>query len=276
MSVMLNFNLPEIKNIIKDIFIATKTKCVLYDENFNIIYAYPEEMCPFCTLVRNNPTYEKKCLKCDFMGFNNSLKSRKTEIYKCHMGLTEVISPIIYSDTVIGFIMIGQIMTEDSRETIRKNIESFPDKKMIPELFREFEKLSISEYENLYAVVNIIEMCASYLWLKQLISLKVNTMFFAIKDYISGHLQDNLSIASLCKIFNVSKSTLYALSIREFGKGISEYIRDMRIEKAKQLLSQIDSSVSEIAEQVGFMDTNYFIKVFKQYTGTTPGKWKNE
>ena len=32
---------------------------------------------------------------------------------------------------------------------------------MIPELFREFEKLSISEYENLHVVVNIIEICGS-------------------------------------------------------------------------------------------------------------------
>ena len=119
-------------------------------------------------------------------------------------------------------------------------------------------------------------MCASYLWLKELISLNVNTLSYAIRDYISKHLNGDLSIPHICKTFNTSKSTLYAISKKEFGKGISEYIRDVRIEKAKQLLSGTDYTVSEIAEKVGFYDTNYFIKVFKQYAGTTPLKWKNE
>jgi len=271
---MIKFNIPEIENIISNIYVATKFKCVLYDSDFNIIHSHPDTMGEFCRLVRTVPEYAEKCKKCDICGLKCSEKSLKTHIYKCHMGLTEAVSPIIYSNNVIGFIMIGQLLTEDSKEIIKKNIRDYPKKDIVPRLMEEYKKLTISKYESIHAVTNIIEMCASYLWLKQLISLNVNTLSYAIQDYISEHLNDDLSLSVLCHNFNISKSTLYALSTKEFGKGISEYIRDIRINKAKQLLSGTDFTVSEIAEKVGFIDANYFIKVFKNYTGTTPLKWK--
>lgn len=271
---MLKFNIPEIDNIIHNIYVATNFKCVIYDSNFNIVCSHPDTMGTFCTLVRKSPEYAKKCKKCDLTGLNNSVRTLKTEIYKCHMGLTEVVSPIIYSNTVIGFIMFGQLLTDDCRNEIKRNIYDFPNKNLIPELFTEYNKLTVSNHESIYAVTNIIEMCASYLWLKQLISLQVNTLSYAIRDYISEHITDNLSISTMCKKFNISKSSLYALSRKEFGRGISEYIRDTRIAKSMQLLLTSDYTVTEISEKVGFIDTNYFIKVFKQYTGTTPLKWK--
>ncbi len=273
---MLKFQMPEIKRIIKDIYIATKVQCVLYDEKFNVIYAYPEKMHPFCYVVRQHSECRKRCLGCDLHGLTCAVKSQKTYIYKCHMGLTEAVSPIIHSGTVIGFIMIGQTMSPENTVEIKSNINCFPDKRLIPSLRKNFGKISVLSNENIYAVTNIAEMCASYLWLKQYISFNGQTLSFAIRDYIDTHLQDDLSVASLCSAFNMSKSSLYLLSKKEFGKGISEYIRDIRIEKAKQLLSAKELTVSEVSEQTGFIDTNYFIKVFRTYTGKTPGKWKSE
>ena len=273
---MLEFNIPEIDRIITNIYTATNFKCVIYDSKFNIIRYHHDIMGEFCKIVRKMPEYAQKCKKCDECGLMHCAQTLKTQIYKCHMGLTEVISPIIYSNSVIGFIMIGQILTEGHNDEIELNISSYPDENLRKKLFDEYRKLNVSKYEKIYAVTSIIEMCASYIWIKQLISLNVNTLAYAMRDYISEHLNEDLSVPVLCNKFNTSKSTLYALSLKEFGKGVSTFIRDMRIKKAKQLLRTTALSVSEIAEQVGFIDTNYFIKVFKRYTGNPPLKWKNE
>ena len=56
----------------------------------------------------------------------------------------------------------------------------------------------------------------------------------------------------------------------------NEYINRLRINQAKELLTNTDMSVFEIAEAVGFSDQNYFGRVFKKQTGTSPKKYIKE
>ena len=57
---------------------------------------------------------------------------------------------------------------------------------------------------------------------------------------------------------------------KHIGRGFVEYLNDLRIEKAKQLLRNRQLKVSEIAVLTGFNDLNYFCRVFKKRTGFTP------
>ena len=54
------------------------------------------------------------------------------------------------------------------------------------------------------------------------------------------------------------------------------YIRKIRIQKAKELLTQSLLSISEIAFQTGFNDPSYFSKVFREETGENPADWRKE
>jgi AraC-like DNA-binding protein len=58
------------------------------------------------------------------------------------------------------------------------------------------------------------------------------------------------------------------------GMSPMQYIQYQRIEKAKTLLLQSDDTVPYIAEQVGIMDYNYFIRLFRKQTGLTPGAYR--
>ena len=53
-----------------------------------------------------------------------------------------------------------------------------------------------------------------------------------------------------------------------------EHIKDLRIEKAKNLLKSTDKSITEIAALCGIPDYNYFTKVFKSETNETPSKYR--
>ncbi len=57
------------------------------------------------------------------------------------------------------------------------------------------------------------------------------------------------------------------------GQTIFVYLNNLRIEKAKQLLSTGFYTTNDIATRTGFHDVYYFSKVFKKFTGTTPGKY---
>ena len=53
-----------------------------------------------------------------------------------------------------------------------------------------------------------------------------------------------------------------------------DYLTELRINKAKELLSGDDLSVQDVAEMVGYQDLKYFSKLFKRITGVSPSDYK--
>ena len=76
--------------------------------------------------------------------------------------------------------------------------------------------------------------------------------------------------------FGIGKTQLYEIANQNYGMGIAAHIRNLRIEKARRLLSeQSGLTLAEIAAECGFDDYNYFITVFKRMTGVPPRAYGN-
>jgi len=58
--------------------------------------------------------------------------------------------------------------------------------------------------------------------------------------------------------------------------GISDYIQEQRMKKAKKLLHETNNMISAIAASVGYADANYFTRAFKRETGMTPKKYREQ
>ena len=95
-----------------------------------------------------------------------------------------------------------------------------------------------------------------------------------ILDYINLNYSQSLTAAELTALSNYSEYYFMKLFKQYTGKTLIAYINDLRIEKAKPLLLHSDSSVTEIALEVGFNNTSYFIKKFRQATGMSPHKFR--
>jgi len=80
----------------------------------------------------------------------------------------------------------------------------------------------------------------------------------------------------LAKDLDVSHSTLHRRLKKATGKTISQYIREFRLEKAKEFLKEENITAAEIAYKVGFASTTYFNKCFHDYFGTSPGEYRNQ
>ena len=95
-----------------------------------------------------------------------------------------------------------------------------------------------------------------------------------ILDYINLNYAQPLNAADLTAMSNYSEYYFMKLFKQYTDKTLIAYINDLRIEKAKPLLLHSDSSVTEIALEVGFNNTSYFIKKFQQATGMSPHKFR--
>lgn len=96
------------------------------------------------------------------------------------------------------------------------------------------------------------------------------------KNYINGHLSEELSVASLADRYYLSVAYFSKLFKKKEGIGCNYYIVHQRMERAKQLLRNKQLKVQEVAVQVGYQDVNYFSNAFKKYTGVSPADYRNK
>lgn len=266
----------KLQQVMKDLYLSTDVQCALFDEKGRDICAYPTEMFAFCSHVRQIPALKERCFACDRYGFEMAKANKGACTYVCHMGLTECVAPIIKKGTIIGYLMLGQTVAAQNIEQIHKAIAQFPIEEQQGQLREELKLLPHYSQKKLQAIANVAQMCTSYLWLMDLIAMRGNSQAFVIEEYIETHLAQELSVERLCKEFGISKTSLYLLSQEHFGMGIAPYIRARRMEKAMGLLEEKTMAICDVAQAVGYIDASHFTRVFKQYTGYTPTKWRKE
>lgn len=96
-------------------------------------------------------------------------------------------------------------------------------------------------------------------------------------DYIQKHyMEPNLSLNDICSYLNISTSYFSTIFKDMTGGTFLEYLINIRMEKAKELLKNTTLKNYEIAEKVGFSDPHYFGISFKKMTGKTPTEYARE
>lgn len=96
----------------------------------------------------------------------------------------------------------------------------------------------------------------------------------AITQYIQQNYASPISLEELAKVAIVSKSTLIQAFKLAFDTTPIKYINRIRLEKAKALLLNTDSSISEISEMVGFQSLHYFSRYFKSHENLAPVEYR--
>ncbi len=93
-----------------------------------------------------------------------------------------------------------------------------------------------------------------------------------IKKYVEEHYSEALTLELTASIFYVSKEYLSKVFKNDTGKGFSEYLTTLRMERAKELILDYKIPIKEVGELVGYLDQAHFYKTFKKYYGKTPGE----
>lgn len=270
---MLQYNLQQLRNATIDFYNLTGLLIVLYDESFNIVHCYPQKLSPFCAEVRRSQRLFERCMECDRYGLNLCREKKELFIYQCHMGMTEAVAPIMEGNEIIGYLMLGQTLTESNRKNVMEQIDRLPHDEPVDKaaLYRYLNEIVPVTHEILSSATRIMEMCACYLCAKNIIRSQQDTLCREVDRFIWENLSSpTLSMQEICRRFSVSRSTLYNISRAAFGMGISDYIRFCRIERAKKLLLKKELPIYEISRVCGFSAPNYFTKTFKQYVGVLP------
>src|SRR5690625_5265777 len=109
---------------------------------------------------------------------------------------------------------------------------------------------------------------------KEITPLQTDIYIKQVIEYIHHNYDRDLKIAELALIVYLHPSYLHRIFKESMNCTIMEYITDIRMEKAKMLLSKTDIPITEISDFVGINSRQYFSFLFKRATGESPQSYR--
>jgi YesN/AraC family two-component response regulator len=85
-----------------------------------------------------------------------------------------------------------------------------------------------------------------------------------------------ISLEEIAKAAGLSAPYFSAVFKDEMGENLSSYLNRLRVEKAALMLTRTKTSIRDIAAECGFQDQSWFSKIFKHYTGESPGVYRGK
>mgnify|MGYP002565300188 CR=1 FL=1 len=96
------------------------------------------------------------------------------------------------------------------------------------------------------------------------------------KRYIDVYYYKAIKISEICDILNLSHSFLYKEFESKYGKSLKNYLTEVKLNQAKQLLLTSKLNISQIGLSIGFEDVLAFSAFFKKHTGVSPSTYKKQ
>ncbi|MBO5408571.1 MAG: PocR ligand-binding domain-containing protein [Clostridia bacterium] len=267
---VLKYDLDKIKSFLTDFHNMTGLTVSFWDAEMNQLAFMPRKMPAYCQLIKQVPSGKKACLTCDKKLIVECNRQLKPITAKCHAGLVDTAMPIMYQDKPLGFILFGQIkdgsITREESQTLLRELSKKLNlsEEKLTEAYQSAKKLLPQAIES---TANILHYATLQLLISKTIDMGDHTFINQIDEYLKQNLENPLSVSEICEEFGISKNRLYALWKKHFNVTVAEYILNLRLEKAKHLLTDTDLRVHTICSMVGIPDYNYFSKLFKKHCG---------
>lgn len=191
-------------------------------------------------------------LKTEITGFFQKIRENKLE---STLFLTSVCSDMLIK--AMKNVCPGQ--RTQAAEEIRKQLEGFDSMKIKNEIekYVTHELLCLDDYANVSQADKSRKVVREVKWI------------------IQDEFGRNITIAQLAQRAFLSPGRLQTIFKQETGKTINDYISEVRVEKAREMLRDPHVKIYEVAGRVGYQDTNYFTKIFTKLVNKSPIEYRD-
>lgn len=103
---------------------------------------------------------------------------------------------------------------------------------------------------------------------------RLRVMVAMVEEYIRSNYMLDISMQDAAQAVNYSETYFCKMFKQQYGQSFTAYLTNYRIEEAKKLLLQPTVNVKCVGERVGYIDSNYFARVFRRNTGMSPSEYR--
>lgn len=251
--------------------------------------------CEFCLFAKDQPRGDADCVRNKLAVNRIVLRQRHGLEGHCRLGLFDMAEPLIHAGRVLGVFFYGSVVVRERLKLTTDKIQIFCQlRKLDPKPFLEelsavavIDENSIPRHrEALRTVVRLAEHFCESAGVQQEIYpgrklrypyVDPEQLPYVVKaamHYITTHLDEPFIVKDIANHLRCHPDFLSRRFKNHTGVDLSFYLRQVRVDHAKQLLKNPKVDISMASELSGFSDRVHFSKVFRRLTGVTPGQYQ--
>lgn len=236
----------------------------------------------FCAVMAGKSRTCAACLQLQGTLTQDAMNEPATRT--CAYGLCETAVPVKLGSQTIGFLQTGQVLRQKPTEAsfqravdqagkLGVDIGNEPTK-------RAYFKTPVASRTKLETVSNLLAIFADHLAMKsnQLVVQQGNAeppIIARARQFIREHYTEDLSLGRVSSAVNTSRFYFCKQFRKATGLSFVEFVSRTRLEKAKNLLLNLNLRVSEIAFAAGFQSLTHFNRVFKRVERLSPTEYRS-
>lgn len=151
-------------------------------------------------------------------------------------------------------------------------------------------KIEIDDHAELHATIRVLDDCYTLsqlkLFFQRFLTLSASLIQSKKEEqndttdgamlYLEQHYSEDISLDIVAVHLGITGAYLSALMKEKTGVNFSDHLNNIRIRKAKELLTSTALSIQEIGERIGYRNVTSFIRMFKKLTSSTPGDYRKK
>ncbi|MDR0597597.1 MAG: helix-turn-helix domain-containing protein [Treponema sp.] len=162
---------------------------------------------------------------------------------------------ILFSRTAVSAGNVGETLPEISNRYLERIQEAQGSEELVDMLYQMVDAMT--------------EQISPFKGVRHALSLRKAECF------IQENFTRKVRLKEVADVSGLSAPYFSTVFKEEMGENLSDYLNRLRVDRAAKLLMDTDLSLSEIAGSCGFEDQSWFSKIFKSYTGLSPGKYRD-
>lgn len=269
-----------IKDYVDFIFVDRELNMGLRD---NLVHGNP-----FCMYMKSDGDVYLKCTSMGQGVMRRLERDPRAYCGVCHAGVKEYVCPIWSDGRLVGSVNAGVFATE--KRYVRRYLERVCRKSHLEveralELYETCISASRVDEERLFVNLEMIANAFSLIFARvnvhgEYVAMRPSTVIMhnsIISDaleYLKQNYLEDLHASDVAAYCHCSISCLSHLFKSRVGTSLPLYIAKLRVDFAREELTNSRAPVSVVAERAGFSDPNYFSRIFTQYVGLTPSQYR--
>lgn len=254
-------------------------------------YHFRIHTCSFCMFAKANPDSHQHCVRNKMAANRLAIRRRQAFAGQCHLGLTDLVKPLVFQNTVLGVFYYGSFVLGGTEEQARRRIETFCrrygfDAAGYLAAFEKAPRIEPAEVPRLWHRLDLMADLASCI--VESIGIPVgryrtrpgaqfstwngamSSLVRTVIAHINRHYAEEISVAEIAVQQKCNADYLSRVFKRTVGFGVVEYLHRVRVDHARRLLLTDRFTIGEVGHLVGFPDQSHFGKVFRRMVGLTP------
>lgn len=254
-------------------------------------YHFRIHTCKFCLFAKTNPDSHQHCVRNKMAANRVAIRRRQAFAGQCHLGLTDLVKPFVFQNTVLGVFYYGSFVLDGTEELARRRIATFCrrngfDTASYLTALEQAPRVAAAELPGLWRRLDLIADLAGCI--VESIGIPVgryrtrpgaqfstwngamSSLVRRVIAHINRHYAEEISVAEIAAQQKCNADYVSRVFKRTVGFGVIEYLHRVRIDHARRLLLTDRFTIGEVGHLVGFPDHSHFGKVFRNRVGLTP------